>query len=361
MILIWDMDIGGIQKRVKDLVLDIEKNLPDWEIHLLVKNITPSSYISEISKRKRINIYGFRVNASRNNTRSPLSIFWVMKYYIKIKPDVVLTFLDHLSIVMSMVRCLCFWQNSKLVLNEGNYTSNFVKIHRRLKIVWNFLIRNTYKYADKIIVPTQACREDLEKNFSIPKRKIFIIPNWTTFSAGKPDVYKYDLIFAGRLEKEKNLFQTIDVVKKLRTKLPDIKMAIVGKGSLEKTLKEEVRKLKLNNNIHFLGYQENAIRFIKESRLFLLTSINEGMPNTVLEAACFQVPAIIYNYPGADEVVIHGKTGYITSSPKKMTEFIYELLTNPKKIKLMGISAQKNILKNFHYKTQKRFIDTLLK
>src|SRR3989344_2937495 len=92
-ILIWDMGIGGAQKRVRDILLDIEHSYPQWEIHLLVKHQDKTGFLPDIIGQTNAHVYFF---TTLDKPSRPIpSIFWISYLYNKISPDVCLTFLDY--------------------------------------------------------------------------------------------------------------------------------------------------------------------------------------------------------------------------------------------------------------------------
>lgn len=358
MILIWNMGIGGVQKRVRDIVLDIAENRSDWEIHLLVKFKKPSYFIEEIIAKTDTHLYFF--STSHKKSKSLPSVFWIAKCYSSIKPDVCLTFLDHLSIIMVGLRFIFFWQKTRLILNEGIYTSKYLKIYRRRPRLWKLGIMLTYRFAETIIVPTQAIRADLIINFHLPESKIVVIPNWTLFKPRSCKKPKYDLLFVGRFEKEKNLMQLLEVVKQLKKLAPDIKLCLVGSGRLNREIRKTAKNLVISKNIFLAGFQEDPVPFYTRSKLLVLPTLNEGMPNVVLEAAMCSVPVVANSFDGWEEVIQQGKTGYVVDEILEMTDYIHKLLVDESKRKKMGKQAQSFVARNFSHAVQKRFIDEIL-
>jgi len=361
MILIWDMDIGGVQKRVKDIVIDIGKNYPNVHVYLAVKRKSESRHIEEINKAASININYFNFTGSFEKSKSICALIWIIKSYLKIKPNITLTFLDHLSIIMVFLKKIIFWHKTKLVLNEGILTSDYLKIYRRKVWLWKFLVKLSYKHADKIIVPARAVKKDLVNNFSVPKEKFVVINNWTLFKKPRRDAKKrFDLIYIGRFEKEKNPLALINIVKKLKAQKADIKLAMLGKGKMENIMRNTISKYKLETNIEIIGFKSSVIPYLRQSKIHVLTTINEGMPNVVLEAAVYQVPTISSNFPGAKEVIKHSRTGFICHSQKEMVDYISKVLKSSNLRKRLGKNAQSKILKYHSHPNQKKFISVLI-
>lgn len=359
LILIWNLGIGGMQKRVKDIVKDISSNRPDWEVYLLVKYKTPSCFNQEIEALPRVFIRYFPQGHFFYNKWA--SFPWILREYLIIRPNVCLTFLSHFSILMILVRFLVFWIKCRLVLNEGVYTSKFLPIHSLRPKLEKKLIRLLYRFADNIIVPTRAIETDLGKNFSVSPRLITRIPNWTLISPQKPLKPKFDLIYAGRFEKEKSLFEILDIVRAVKKTSPKVRLCLLGGGSLELELRRRVDQLGLRDNVYFVLPQSDITSWLRRSRIFILTSLNEGLPNVILEAAMCQIPTVSSAFEGIEDIILHGQTGLAARSKGKLSLFVLKLLKKDSLRLKLGQDAQRHVRLKFSAQNQRLFLEILLK
>lgn len=93
-----------------------------------------------------------------------------------------------------------------------------------------------------------------------------------------------------------------------------IHLIILGKGNkqpLEKIAKEnDIEEL-----VHFLGYQENPFKFLKNAKFFVLSSLNEGFPNVILESLACQTPVIAFDCPtGPREMIVDKSNGILVEN-----------------------------------------------
>ena len=360
MIMIWDMGIGGVQKRVKDLVIDIGQNYPGWEVFLVIKRRLTSYHIEEIRKKTNINIHYFFFTGSYRRSKSIYAFFWIASNYLKIKPHATLTFLDNLSITMVVLKYFIFWQKTNLVLNEGILTTDYLRVNKKKVWFWSFLVKSTYKFSDKIIAPTKAVKKDLVENFNIRRSKIVVINNWTLLKPTPPLKPLYDLIFIGRLAKEKSPLTLVDLVGKLKKEGLDLKLAILGSGKFEKEIKKSIKDKGLGKNIKMLGFKRNVVPYLRKSKIHVLTTINEGMPNVVLEASTCAVPTVSTYFPGVEEIITHGENGYIASSKQQFLILIKKLLRDESLRLRVGKNAQLLVTNKFSKRNQDKFIEILL-
>lgn len=355
-IVIWNMGIGGIQKRMCDVAVDITANKKDWEVYFLIRRRQTSPFIHMLRNCPRVHLvyYPFQ-----SGVRFPLGfVAWTTAQYIRLRPHVVLTFLVQLTIMMSIIRTLVFWQRTTLVINEGAYVSGYLKYNNFGYL--GILLRMAYASVNRIIVPTNACARDLTRVYAVAKRKITIIPNWTLLPPTTSRGFKYECVFIGRFEHEKNPLGIVEVVRAVVKQRPNFRCAIIGDGNLKEQLALQIRMHQLSTCIFLLPSSVDARDLLKGSRILLVPSFNEGMPNVVLEAAMNRVPAVVNHFPGANEVIVSGKTGYITNSPVAMADRVIYLINNQAELRRLGAQAQRYIQKNFHRARQKEFIRILL-
>jgi glycosyltransferase involved in cell wall biosynthesis len=354
LILIWNLGIGGVQKRVKDIISDLNFNYANVKVLLLVKKKTNKGDWQSIEKLKNVKIIFFPTY---------LKIFyklgfglWVFGEIIWFKPDVILTFLCELSIIAIILKRILFFLKFKVIINEVAVTSRYLFLNN-----FNYLkhfIKPVYNKSDLIIVPTKACRDDLINNFGVTS-KIQVIPNWTMF---KPDKIKYitsnDLLFAGRFEKEKNPELFLNIFKKLSEKIVGLRGMMVGDGSLKKNLEKYIVQHGLKW-CKLVDFDSDIKKYLRISKLLLVTSSNEGMPNIVLEAAICKVPVISANFPGIEEIIIQNRTGIIAKREEKMIDLTEKLLKSRILREKLALNAQKHVLNNYGEINQYNFIQSL--
>ena len=141
---------------------------------------------------------------------------------------------------------------------------------------------------------------------------------------------KYDIIFAGRLSKNKGIMLLLGAVKKIKEKLPNIKLVIVGSGPLEKEIKHFIKHSKLENNIEFAGWlpgTEDVARIYNQSKIFVMPSFNEGGPRVNLEAMACKTAVITTRVGLMIDVIQDNKNGvFVDWRIEDITEKIINLL-----------------------------------
>ena len=141
--------------------------------------------------------------------------------------------------------------------------------------------------------------------------------------------YNYDIVYLGRLTPQKNPERLIQVCKIAAEKKPDIKIAIIGTGELEKETKALATKSKLDDNIDFLGFLSNPLKILHDAKVMLMTSRWEGTPMCALEAMALGVPIVSTPVDGLKDLVINGETGLLSDDNSEIADELISISTEP--------------------------------
>ena len=185
-------------------------------------------------------------------------------------------------------------------INElhGKQTGNISKKYEKNALTW----------ADAITVVSKEAY-DYYSNLGY---NVFQIPNAIDFSSLTSKIdrrYDKQIIFVGRLSREKGIDNLISISKKLSN---DVHLIILGTGPEEQKIIDLVKNYK---NIHFFGYQkkEETISLIRGSDILIQPSLNEGISSTILEAMACKTIVITTNVGGNKELIINEETGFLLS------------------------------------------------
>ncbi len=171
------------------------------------------------------------------------------------------------------------------------------------------------------------------------------------------------ILCVGRLTKQKNFSFVINNFKKIQRKYKDIELLIVGEGELRKKLEKQIINLDLQKKVRLEGFQSNIYNYMKNSKLFILSSLWEEIGFVIVEAASCNVNILSSNCKnGPKEFLLNGKAGYLfennnsESFKMKFEEFMNDSLHNRKNKKILAKKETKKFTFLNHYNNFKKIL-----
>jgi glycosyltransferase involved in cell wall biosynthesis len=139
-----------------------------------------------------------------------------------------------------------------------------------------------------------------------------------------------DLVLVARLVTIKRIDLFLAAVRLVCDTLPAAKAVIVGDGPLRATLQAKAEALGIAANVTFVGHQANVEAWLRQARIFVLTSQSEGLALSLMEAMFCGLPAIVPQVGDLSELVEDGVNGYLVAdqTPQTFAKHICDLLTN---------------------------------
>lgn len=377
MILFHDLGVGGVQKKISDVVNYIygkSHNSPSSRYRVIILLEKEKSYDLNIDLfiEKLIHIgceiyyYDPKAGLNYSSLKIPYTVFVISKV-LWAKPDTILAFMEPYAvsaILASIIGRLITGVKINIVIGYDNVASLFIKMFhgRRFRyLYWRLMISVFFRFADKIIVPSETSKIDLHQNFKLPLKKIVVNKNWVDNTDSRPRLSKkYDIIYVGRIDKVKNIGLFLSIVHNIKKKNRNVKACIVGWGDDIAKVASAIKRLRLSDSVEMAGSQKDVGRFYSLSKIFLLTSRFEGLPLVGLEAMSWGLPVVSLKYPGADEMVVNGTTGFICSTTKDVENKLTMLLRDERTRISMGLNAKDYVAKYHGRKNLTRFVDVLL-
>ena len=209
------------------------------------------------------------------------------------------------------------WQHNDLLTEKSKQVGGKKPHNRELRVVFS-----AYPFFDKIVGCSEATMQvNLEKigytdladkccfvrnaaNFDrvIAGAKETFTPE-TASESGVPELLDSDLISfvnMGRLSPEKNQAALIEAFAKLHKEYPNTRLYIIGDGTLMGELKTLIHSLNLDGKVIMTGNMDNPFMLMKECDCFVLPSLHEGQPVSLLEARLLGLPIIMSNFSSAE-------------------------------------------------------------
>jgi N-acetyl-alpha-D-glucosaminyl L-malate synthase BshA len=209
--------------------------------------------------------------------------------------------------------------------------------------------------SDAITAVSQNLKEETYRSFAIEK-DIQVIENFVDNSRYKKPIDAFRkviaphkekiLIHASNFRKVKRVEDVIQVFANVHERLPS-KLLLVGDGPERRSTEELVRKLGVQDDVRFLGKQEQIEEILLISDLFLLPSEYESFGLAAMEAMAASVPVISSNAGGLPEININGETGFLADvgDVQTMSEEAIRLLSNDALLKQFKVKAKAQAMK----------------
>ncbi len=201
------------------------------------------------------------------------------------------------------------------------------------KILTKYFIKFSAKKVKAVRVINRKQTPEFLKKAGIPEKKIKYIPAfYIDFNIFKPQNLekKYDLVFSGRLVKNKGIILLFKAIKNIKHQTSSIKLVIIGSGPLENKIKKYIKKNNLENNVVFAGWLpgvEDLAKIYNQSKILVMPSFNEGGPRVTLEAMACKTPVITSRVGIMLDIIDDGENGvFINWDAKDIAEKILKLL-----------------------------------
>ena len=153
----------------------------------------------------------------------------------------------------------------------------------------------------------------------------------------------------GNLYPVKGHTYLLQAVKEVVKLFPQSIFLFAGRGALLNKLQEEAAQLNIKGNVKFIGFREDVPQLLRVMDIFVLPSLYEGLPVSLLEAMASGKPAIATYVGGNSEVLIDGETGFLVPArdPVSLSEKIISLLRDEGLAKRMGEAGRLRVEKEF--------------
>lgn len=237
----------------------------------------------------------------------------------------------------------------KFVINYGYDYSEVARLEGKSlqSLLYKVLEVPILSLADKVIIPAHAIAKKLGKRF---KDKIVYIPNGVDTKLFFPPKDKKDsspvnITFVGRLEKQKNLANLIKAAANFKNAYT---LNFYGDGSQKGELTKLSRSLNVPLKISKPLDYENVAKVLRICDIFVLPSYKEGSPKILLEAMSSGCAIMASNIEEISEIIKSGQSGILSDTDQKSLSKSLNELTSPKKRRMIGTNATKEIEKRYN-------------
>lgn len=231
------------------------------------------------------------------------------------------------------------------------------------KKVYAFLERFAAHFATHLITVNNEDRDILIKTEICAAKKIHtvlngvIIPNdKILMSTNEKRSFLLDegfdpderiILFVGRFMKPKTPMYLITAF--CDVNCPNARLVFIGEGPLKTDCQNLAKKQKIDKRVSFLGFRKDVAKWYQVCSVYVLPSLGEGLPMTLLEAMSYGACCIATNVKGNRECIDNERDGVLVSPnmPSEMASILSQILGDEQLRKRFGKAARKKIIETF--------------
>ena len=207
-----------------------------------------------------------------------------------------------------------------------------------------------------VIATSEDIADQLELLSPGVSAKLSVIPQFVDTGLFRPiqAEKKYDLVYVGRIDRQKNLEAMLEAVQRTRLSIAMIGGSTIVSSGIDTDNAVERALMKrfgdMDGRIHWLGNIKNELLpgVISQARAFILVSLAEGLPRAMIEAMACAMPIVGSRIPGIATVLRHGETGWLCETDAdSIAAALESLFAKPDLMRRMGEKAREYALTRF--------------
>jgi len=339
--IISSSEIGGTEKMLLLMLENLDENKFGKPVVITIKG--KGKFTEELAKR---NIRRYTYNFKKN----PFLFFRLLYDLKREHPDIIHSFLFYGNLVGRISGRLL---GINLVISSQRSIDGWRKWYHwkidSLTSVWTDLIISNSFSGKKVLV----------ERARIPEKKIIVIPNGISVRKLECRVSRESLGLnssvivigsIGNLRKAKGHIYLIKAASLILSKFPDTVFLIAGEGNLKQMLVDEAEKRGIREKFVFMGFRPDAEEIIQLFDIFVLPSLWEGFPVSLLEAMKYGKPVVAFGVADVPYIIENGKNGFVVEpgSHEKLASGIGSLLQDKNVRMSMGLCGEKRFKEQFN-------------
>lgn len=326
-----------------------------------VINGTAKSYTHEIlvlhddcAARKWIHQESMQISCLHKSNDYQKFIKRLFRSIKDIRPDVMMTYCWGGTDAIWVGRLLGI---TRIIHNEHGFNMDEA---RTTSLRRNLMRALLYRMAHKVVVVSQALKKDMVTSMHIDAdhvqfiangidAKVFVIDpcerNKARESLGFTEE-NFVIGYVGRLDPVKNFDLMIETLRICLCEDNNVRMLIVGDGQERARIEQLCSEKQIRAYVTFVPKTANVLPYVSALDAFLLTSLREQMPMTILEAMALEVPVVVSKVGELPYILSHGKDGMLVDLAEPPAVFAQALLVlrDPARRRAMGTAARHKVV-----------------
>lgn len=341
------------------------------EYYDVVAVSSEKEYLEKIGKRENVATHHLEMTRKITPIQDVIAVIKMYFYFKKVKPFIVHTHTPKAGIVGMMAAKLAGVPH-RLHTVAGLPLLEATGLKRK---ILDFVEKLTYSCATKVYPNSKALLQIIQSNSYCKNSKLKVIANGSSNGINTShfnsdlilENQKFELknhlkinendfvfIFVGRIVTDKGINELVDAFSKLNQEINAIKLLLVGpfEEDLNPLKPETLEIIKTHSSIISVGYQNDVRPYFSVSNALVFPSYREGFPNVVMQAGAMNLPSIVSNINGCNEIIENNKNGIIIPVKNSTALFVAmkELVQNDMNYQFMKSNSRCLIENRFEQK-----------
>jgi len=332
---------GGVQRRTMRLIGGIQKYAPsDWSFTLLV-NFSEGEHFEHVPEGVHLQVLGDLKGFSLYRS--------LRSKAVELKPDVVVCCMGRQLLQWLLATCFVSIRSKVIVIQAVPVMlSAYGKLKNTMR---SQLMRWLYPKASAVVCVSDAVLATVQKlNAPLAKKAQRIYnpvfdDSMLTLANAQPQIFGnfigVNAVAVGRMNVQKDYGTMLRAAAKVIKTLPQFHLHILGGGELLQPMQVLARELGVQDHVIFHGYVANPYPYLKQADLFVMSSLWEGLPNSMVEALALGTKVVSTDcIAGPNEILAKGEYGQLVNTGDHQA-FAQAVLTEIKQVRDLQVLAQR--------------------
>ncbi len=356
--IVYRFDIGGLESVLVNMINTMPRNAYR---HTII-SLTESSEFERRIERDDVEVICLHKKAG-NDFKIHLKIWQLLR---QLKPSIVHSY--NIATLEYQVIAFLAGVKQRLHAEHGRDIYDLKGDNKK----YQYLRRLINPFISKWVAVSKELHDWLIETVQLPNQKVQLIYNGIDLALyqQKPRKKNHDFMMGtvGRLAAVKDQLTLIKAVEQLIQQYPalknSVKLILVGDGELYDDLNQSIIAADLQDNVELLGARNDVAAILQTFDVFVLPSLAEGIPLTILEAMATALPVITTNVGGNPELITENSNGFLIE-PKDIDVLVRQLkyyYDFPERIKQHGLQGRKIVEERFSVEAMtKQYLQLYLK
>jgi glycosyltransferase involved in cell wall biosynthesis len=359
--------------RITTVPLSLDKLL-EGQLHFMsqfydvIAVSSEKEYLEKIGKKEQVETFHIEMTRKITPIKDVISVVKMYFFLKKTKPFILHTHTPKAGIVGMLASKLAGVPN-RLHTVAGLPLLEATGFKRK---ILDFVEQLTYSCATKVYPNSKALLSIIEENNYCKVNKLKVLANGssngidtayfnaTHFSKEENVKLKNQLnindtdfvfIFVGRIVADKGINELVQAFSNLQKENEGVKLLLVGpfEEDLNPLQPETISIINSNSSIISVGYQNDVRPYFTISDALVFPSYREGFPNVVMQAGAMNLPSIVTNINGCNEIIIQNENGVIipVKEEKELFNSMKSFVLDTKKVQKLKENARQLIISRY--------------